>query len=206
MAVKNAKVDAYINKSAEFAQPILKHFRKLIHETCPEVVETIKWGMPSFEYHGILCGFAAFKNHCSLGFWKAGLMKDAAILTSEEAKGSMGNIGKITSMKDLPSDKQLAKWLKEAMKLNEEGVKKTKEVAKHPKKEIVTPDWLITAIRKNKKAWTCFEKFSPSNQKDYVEWITEAKTEETRNKRLKQALEWMSEGKPRNWKYMKEYK
>jgi uncharacterized protein YdeI (YjbR/CyaY-like superfamily) len=206
MAFKNPKVDAYIDKSADFAKPILKHFRKVIHEACPEVTETIKWGMPSFDYHGILCGFAAFKNHCSLGFWKAGLMKDAAFLQSEEAKGSMGNIGKIHSIKELPSDKQLIKWIREAMKLNEQGIKKTKEASKHPRIEITTPDWLIAAIRKNKKAWSVFDKFSPSHKKDYVEWITEAKTEETREKRLLQALEWMAEGKPRNWKYMKEYR
>lgn len=92
------------------------------------------------------------------------------------------------------------------MKLNEQGIKKTKDTSKHPRKVISTPDWLIAAIRKNKKAWTVFDKFSPSHKKDYVEWITEAKTEETREKRLEQALEWMAEGKPRNWKYMKEYR
>ncbi len=70
------RIDAYIAKSVPFAQPIMEHCRALIHEACPEVTETIKWGMPSFEYKGILCGFAAFKAHCSFGFWKHAILAE----------------------------------------------------------------------------------------------------------------------------------
>jgi uncharacterized protein YdeI (YjbR/CyaY-like superfamily) len=203
MATKNPKVDAYIAKAAPFAQPVMKHIRNLVHKACPDVEETIKWGMPSFEYKGILCGIAAFKEHCSLGFWKAGIMKDKDVLLSKESKGAMGNLGKIKSKKDLPSDKILMGWIKEAMKLNEDGVKVPKQITKHERPVIDTPDWFITAVKKNKKAWATFDGASAGFRKEYVSWVTGAKTEETRQSRLKQAIEWMSEGKHRNWKYMK---
>jgi len=203
MATKNPRIDAYIEKAAPFAQPVLKHLRSLIHKTCPEVVETIKWGMPSFEYKGIWCGFASFKEHCTFGFWKAGIMKDAGVLLGKESKSAMGNLGKITSMKDLPSDKIIIGWLKESMKLNDAGIKVPKNVTKHEKKEVVTPGWFITAVKKNKKAWSTFENASASFKKEYVQWVTEAKTDETKDKRMKQSIEWMAEGKHRNWKYMK---
>lgn len=204
MASKNPRVDAYISKAAPFAQPVLNHLRSLIHKTCPSVEETIKWGMPSFEYKGILCGFASFKQHCTFGFWKASLMKDKVLMENARSEVAMGHLGRITSLKDLPSDKKITGWIKEAMKLNEEGKKvvKAKPVVK---KELVIPAYIPTAIKKNKKAWSTFEQFSPSAKNEYVDWITEAKTEETKNKRLVQAIEWMADGKPRNWKYMKEW-
>ena len=204
MASKNPRVDAYISKAAPFAQPVLNHLRSLIHKICPSVEETIKWGMPSFEYKGILCGFASFKQHCTFGFWKASLMKDKVLMENARSEVAMGHLGRITSLKDLPSDKKITGWIKEAMKLNEEGKKvvKAKPVVK---KELVIPAYIPTAIKKNKKAWSTFEQFSPSAKNEYVYWITEAKTEETKNKRLVQAIEWMADGKPRNWKYMKEW-
>lgn len=203
MAGKNPKVDEYIEKAAPFAQPILKHLRELVHKACPTVEEKIKWGMPSFEYKGLFCGFASFKEHCTFGFWKAGIMKDAKDLQSEEKRGAMGNLGRLTSLKDLPSDKKIMGWLKEAMKLNDLGTKVPKNVTKHPRKAVVTPDWFIEAVKKNKKAWATFDKATPGFRKEYVQWVTEAKTEETQQKRLKQSIEWMAEGKHRNWKYMK---
>ena len=202
MAIKNPRVDAYITKAAPFAQPVLNHLRSLIHKACPEVEENIKWGMPSFEYKGILCGFASFKQHCTFGFWKASLMKDKVLMENARLETAMGHLGRITSLKDLPADKKISVWIKEAMKLNEKGKKviKAKPVAK---KNSVIPAYMLTAIKKNKKAWETFEKFSPSVKKEYAEWVTEAQSEETKNRRLSQAIEWMAEGKPRNWKYMK---
>lgn len=204
MAITNPTVDVYIAKAAPFAQPVLNHLRELIHKTCPEVEENIKWGMPSFEYKGMLCGFASFKQHCTFGFWKASLMKDKVLMDNARSESAMGHLGRITSLKDLPSDKKITAWIKEAMKLNVEGKKiiKAKPVVK---KDLVIPAYIPAAIKKNKKAWGTFEQFSPSAKKEYVEWITEAQSEETKNKRLSQAIEWMAEGKPRNWKYMKEY-
>jgi uncharacterized protein YdeI (YjbR/CyaY-like superfamily) len=201
MATKNKAIDAYIAKSAGFAKPILNHMRELVHKTCPEVEETMKWSFPHFDYKGeMMCDMAAFKQHCSMGFWKAALMKDPILMEKAKSEVAMGHLGRITSLKDLPSDKKLTAWIKEAMKLNEEGKKvvKTKPAVK---KELVVPGYFTAAVKKNKKAWAVFEAFAPSAKKDYVEWITEAKTEETKNKRLTQAIEWMAEGKRRNWKY-----
>jgi uncharacterized protein YdeI (YjbR/CyaY-like superfamily) len=203
MATKDKRIDAYIAKSADFAKPIMNHLRDLVHKTCPDVVETIKWGMPSFEYKGPFCGFAAFKQHCSFGFWKASLMKDPMLMENARSEEAMGHFGRMTTLKDLPSDKKIIGYLKKAMKLNEDNVKVVRKVK--PKKELTVPKYFIDALKKNKKALTTFETFSPSAQREYVEWVTEAKTEETRNSRLSQAVEWMAEGKPRNWKYMKQY-
>ena len=125
----NKKIDDYISKSADFARPVLKHLRKLIHKACPDIEETWKWSFPHFSYKGdILCGMAAFKQHCSFGFWKASLMQDPDnILGSKEIK-AMGQFGRITSISDLPSDKTMIKYLKEAMKLNEEGKSITESI------------------------------------------------------------------------------
>lgn len=208
MTKKDKRIDAYISKSASFAQPILKHIRLLVHRGCPEVEETIKWGMPSFDYKGPFFTIAAFKEHCAFGFWKSGLIKDKhGYLQPIANKGgaAMGNFGRIESMKDLPPDKVILDYIRQAKKLNDEGVKNPARKTT-TRKPLEAPEYMLTAIRKNKKAWTTFENFSPSNKRDYTEWITEAKTEPTRDKRLAQAIEWMAEGKPRNWKYMTEYR
>lgn len=203
MGTRNPKVDAYIAKSAHFAQPILEHLRSLVHNACPEVEETIKWGFPHFEYKGVLASMASFKAHCAFGFWKASLMEDAGKFLSPVGKTAMGHLGKITSMRDLPSNAVLTRYIREAMKLNEEGVKVPKKTATTDPKELVVPDDLLRALKTNRKALKTFEDFSYSNRKEYVEWITEAKTEATRERRLETAVEWMSEGKIRNWKYVK---
>lgn len=198
MPTTDPRIDDYIDKSADFAKPILKHLRKLVHQSCPEVVETLKWSMPSFEYKGLLCGFAAFKQHCTFGFWKESLMKE----TKFPEKNAMGSFGRITSLKDLPSDATMKKLIKEAVRLNDEGIKVKKKVSK-VKKEVVVPDILINALARNKKASATFDAFSPSCKREYIEWITEAKTDATSEKRLATTIEWLSEGKRRNWKYEK---
>lgn len=199
MATKDKRIDAFIAKSGDFAKPVLIHLRALVHEACPDVVETMKWSFPFFDYKGPLCNMGAFKAHCSFGFWKASLLPDPKNVLDKEG-GSAGSFGKITSVKDLPSDKILIGFIKAAMKLNEENVK----VAKEPKaaaKEIEVPAYITAALKKNKKAFYTFEEFSPSHRKEYVQWITEAKTEETRLKRMDTMMEWLVEGKTRHWKY-----
>jgi uncharacterized protein YdeI (YjbR/CyaY-like superfamily) len=196
---RDPRIDAYIDNAAEFAQPILGRLREIVHEACPEVEETLKWSAPSFLHAGgILCGMAAFKQHASFGFWK-----HALVVGEEVPRDGMGSFGKLTSLKDLPPKKELVALIHKAMRLNEEGVK-TPGVRKSstPKPPPVAPDDLAAALKKNRQARTTFEGFSPSQQRDYVDWITEAKRDETRQKRLAQAIEWLAEGKPRNWKYM----
>ena len=198
MGTKDPRVDAYITKSAPFARPILAHIRKLVHANCPDVTETIKWSMPHFEYKGgIFCGMAAFKAHCTFGFWLGALLKIESKLDK-----AMGQFGCITSLADLPGDKEIATIIKAAMKLHDAGVKSPTRTKPAQKKALVVPDYFLAAMKKNKKAHVTFESFSPSKQREYVEWITEAKTDATRDKRLAQAVEWMSEGKVRNWKYV----
>lgn len=203
MATKNPQVDKYIIISAQFAKPILNHLRELVHKACPETEEKMKWSFPHFDYKGMMCSMAAFKQHCAFTFWKAALMKDKKLITNAKSETAMGHLGRITSLKDLPSDKVLISYIKEAKKLNVKGVKlPAKPIAKE-KKEIVVPDYFLKALRKSKSVLKAFENFSPSYKKEYVEWITEAKTEETRNKRMATAIEWLSEGKSRNWKYVR---
>lgn len=205
MGKKDKRIDAYIEKAQPFAKPILKHLRKLIHEGNPEVEETIKWGMPSFDYKGPFCSMASFKQHAVFGFWKGKLIKDKHnFLQERSAQGgeAMGNMGRVTSVRDLPPDEVIIDFVKQAKKLNDEGVKLPSKPVK-PKTELVIPGYFMEALKRNKKALATFEKFSYSNKKEYVQWVAEAKTEETRHSRLETAVEWMSEGKPRNWKYMK---
>lgn len=201
MATKDKRVDAYIAKSADFAKPVLKHLRALVHKGCPEVVETIKWGFPNFDYKGVFCSMAAFKQHCSFGFWKASMLKDPhhALLPADE--GSMGNFDRITSVKDLPPDKILLDFIKQAVTLNDLGVKRKVKVTPKGTKTIDTPPDFSRVLKKNKTAWDNFENFSYSKRKDYITWFEEAKTEETKSKRMAQAIEWIADGKGRNWKY-----
>lgn len=199
MVTRDPRIDAYIEKAQPFARPILKHFRAVVHESCPDVVETMKWSSPSFEHEGILCGFAAFKEHAVFGFWKHELVVDEHDFKSREA---MGSFGRMTSMKDVPPKAQLKRWIKKAMKLNEDGVKVVRKKTTADKKPVTMPPALKAALAKNKKAQATFDAFSPSHKKEYMEWIGEAKGEDTRARRLAQAIEWMAEGKPRNWKYM----
>jgi len=201
MAKKDKRIDEYIAKSADFAKPILLHLRKLIHIACPNAEENIKWGFPHFDYKGMMCSMAAFKNHCAFGFWKHALMKDAKQMSGNN-EYAMGHLGKIKSLQDLPPDKKIIAWVKEAMKLNDDDIK-LPERKRKDKGNIVVPEALQTALNKNKKALEHFTSFPPSHQRDYIEWITEAKTDETRNRRIVQTIEWVAEGKGRNWKYEK---
>lgn len=191
-------VDAYIDKAAPFAQPILEKIRTLMHKATPQIQEELKWSHPAFVYKGIVAGMAAFKHHCTFGFWKNDLLKDQ-MKRLFGASGSMWG-AKLTSVNDLPSDKAMLEIIRAAVELNEKGVKAPKAKSKS-KKPVVVPAYFMAALKKNKEALAIFEAFSPSHQREYVEWITEAKQEATREKRLKQAIEWMTEGKSRNWKY-----
>jgi uncharacterized protein YdeI (YjbR/CyaY-like superfamily) len=204
MPKKEKAIDAYIAKSAGFAKPILNHIRELVHKTCPDVEEKMKWGMPFFDYKNeILCHMAAFKQHAVMSFWKAALMKDPVLKENAKSETAMGHLGKLTSLKDLPSDKKITAWIKETMMLTDKGIKLPARAKATVKKELTMPDYFLKELAKNKKAKQVFDNFPYSHKKEYLEWITEARTEETRNKRMATALEWIAEGKGRNWKYQK---
>ena len=196
MGKKDPRIDTYIAKSADFAKPILNEVRKRVHAACPEVEETIKCSMPHFMYKGKLYGYlAAFKAHAGFGFHHSGLGKEG------KAGEGMGNFGRLTSVKDLPAVKEFNAMARQAMEERDAGVPTRAPKPKSAKKDLVMPDYFLAAVKKNKKALATFEGFSYSNKKEYVEWVTEAKREETRDSRLKQAVAWMAEGKSRNWKY-----
>jgi uncharacterized protein YdeI (YjbR/CyaY-like superfamily) len=199
MGTRDDRVDAYIAEAPEFARPILTHLREIVHAGCPEVEETMKWSRPHFLYKGMFCGMSAFKEHCAFGFWKHSLVVGNG---SQDEKDGMGQFGKITTISDLPSRKILLGYIKEAMKLNDAGVKSPARTKPKTPRELIVPEDLRIALQKNNKAQATFEKFSPSHKREYIEWITEAKTEATRTRRLETTIEWLAEGKPRNWKYM----
>ena len=199
MGKRDPRIDAYIERSADFARPILEHLRDTVHEACPQVEETMKWSMPHFMYEGMLCGMAAFKAHCTFGFWKGALVlgdSDGA------AKDAMGQFGRIERISDLPPKRTLVALVRRAMQLNEQGVKSPVR-ARTPKPPAEVPDDLSAALARNRKARATFEGFSAAQRREYVEWIAGAKREETRARRLATTLEWLAEGKPMNWKYQK---
>ena len=196
MGTRDPRIDAYIAKSADFAKPILTHLREIVHSACPDVEETMKWSNPHFMYKGMLGGMAAFKEHCAFGFWKGSL-----ILPKADTENAAGHFGRITKVSDLPPKKVIAGYVKEAMRLNEEGVKSPARAKANRAKPIVVPEALEAALKKNARARRTFEAFSPSNQREYTEWIADAKGDDTRQRRVATAIEWMAEGKSRNWKY-----
>ena len=200
MSTRTAEVDAYIEKAQPFARPILNKIRTLFHRGCPQVEEKLKWSHPSFEYKGMLGGMAAFKQHVSWGFWKAALLNDPHGVMKSDASSPMGG-GSPRALSELPSDQIILDLLKQAIELNEKGVKLPKRSGKRKPPAKVPAD-LSAALKKNAKAAATFEDFSPSHKREYIEWITEAKQDETRKRRLAQAIEWMAQGKARNWKYM----
>ncbi len=204
MPKTDQRIDAYIKNSAAFAHPILIHLRKLIHKACPEVEETLKWGMPHFQNEGaIICSMAAFKEHCAFGFWKASIMKDPDKILHLADKHSMGHLDRISDIKDLPKDSVLISYIRQAAKLNKEKIKlPAKEKPLQPRKAAL-PKIFSEALLKNNKAKQHFDGFSDSKKYEYIEWITEAKTDATRDARIKTSIEWLMEGKSRNWKYIK---
>jgi hypothetical protein len=195
MGTRDPRVDAYIRKAPDYARPILEHLRDVVHAACPAVEEDIKWGSPHFLHHGMLASMAAFKAHACFGFWRG-----KELFPDGGKGGAMGDFGKLASVKDLPPRKTLASLVKQAMALNESGAARPRRVAKAKPAPVPSPEF-AAAIAKNRKAAKAFAAFPPSHQRDYVDWIDEAKRDETRARRIAQAVEWIAEGKSRNWKY-----
>lgn len=204
MGTKDDRVDAYIAKSADFAKPILTHIRKLVHQACPDVQETMKWSSPFFDYRGPMCNMSSFKQHCAFGFWKGALIPEIQKAGEAMGDGVYTRFSEIKSVKDLPSDKVLIDFITKAAAFNDSGIRACDVVEPVTKKaDVSVPDDLMKALKKNKSAMETWKNFSPSKVREYVEWIADAKTDATRIKRLDTAVEWISEGKSRHWKYQK---
>jgi uncharacterized protein YdeI (YjbR/CyaY-like superfamily) len=195
MSRRDPRIDAYIDKAAPFAKPILTHLRETVHAACPDCEETLKWGHPSFTYKGLMCGMAAFKQHCTFGFWKGSL-----VLGRGKDGDAMGQFGRITSLQDLPSASVIAGYVKKAAALNDAGVT-TPRAPRGPARAVRVPPDLAAALKKHKKAKATFDNFSASHRREYVEWITDAKRDETRKRRLATTIAWLTEGKTHNWRY-----
>lgn len=198
MPTIDPRVDAYIANSAEFAQPILEHLRAIVHAACPDVEETMKWSFPHFQYQGMLCSMASFKAHCAFGFWKAKLIVEQGDDKTEQA---MGQFGRLASIKDLPGKKALTAYIKLAMKLNIDGVKAPARQRAATPRALAVPAYFSRALAAEPAAKANFAAFSPSQKREYVDWLDDAKTEATRERRMATAVEWIGEGKRRNWKY-----
>lgn len=197
--MKDDRVDAYIAKAAPFAQPILAELRARVHKACPAAEETIKWGMPSFVYQGkILAVMASFKAHASFGFWQ----REAAGDTGKDGE-AMGQFGKLTDLKSLPSKAEFSSMVKAAMALIDAGPGSGVAQPRRTKPVLDTPADLAAALKRNAAARKTFDHFAPGQRREYIEWIIEAKKPETRERRLAQTIEWLAEGKSRNWKYEK---
>ena len=200
MATKDPRVDAYIKQAPPFARPVLKRLRAGVHAACPQVEEALKWGHPHFLYRGMLCGMAAFKQHCAFGFWKGSLVVDGA---KRKTEGGMGHFGRLTSLADLPARRALGVLVKRAMALNEAGVKSPTRVRRRPRAALKSPPDLTRALAGNRAAREFFARLSPSGQREYIEWLTEAKQPATRARRLATSVDWLGAGKPRNWQYQR---
>ena len=199
MAATDPRIDAYIKKAPAFAQPILRHLRDVVHAAAPGVQETMKWSTPAFDYKGPLCSMAAFKAHVAFGFWKAQLLQG---VIPGDGIAPTAQFGRITSIADLPGEKSLAKIIKTAVKLNDEGVK-APPMRKGPRPVLKAPADLLLAINNDTQARTTFDGFPPGQRREYIEWILDAKQPATRRRRIDTAVEWLAEGKVRNWKYLK---
>jgi hypothetical protein len=195
MGTRDPRVDAYIEKAQPFAQPILAHLREVVHAGCPQVEETIKWGMPHFMHHGLLAGMAAFKAHATFGFWRG-----KELVPGGGDDRAMGQFGCLASVRDLPPKRELVALVRKAASLNESGDAKPKRATKVKPPPVPSPGF-AAALARSRKAAKAFAAFPPSHQREYVEWIDEAKREPTRERRIAQAVEWIAEGKSRNWKY-----
>lgn len=192
------RTDAYIEKQAEFAKPILRHIRARMHAACPEVVETLKWSRPFFDYKGHpLAIMSGFKAHASFGFWR----RDA--LTTGQEGEAMGQFGRLTSIADLPGDAEFDEMIRAAAALVDAGDGAIKRKAKPSKAELGVPPELADALAGDAAATATFDGFPPSCRRDYCDWIREAKRPETKAKRVAEAINLLREGKRRNWKYEK---
>ena len=195
---KDPRVDAYIENAADFARPILGHLRAVVHAACPDVEETIKWGFPHFMHKGVLVSMAAFKEHCTFSFWKGSL-----VFEEDAEREAMGQFGRLSSVHDLPSEDTLAVYLTKAVALNDAGIARAAAARAGTPRPLVVPAYFTAALGSDARASAAFDGFSLSQKRDYVEWVTEARTVATRERRLRTAIEWMAEGKRRNWKSRK---
>ena len=203
MMTKNKLVDDYILKAKPFAQTILIYLREIIESANPDLVETVKWGFPNYTHNEtIICSMSSFKEHCSFGFWLGAELPDPDGILNPVGKTAMGHLGRITTLEDLPSKEILVKYIQTAIGLSSKGTKRKLKNEPSLKPDYRSTDFSMI-FEGNSKQAEVFDSFSPSQRREYISWIDEAKTDETRIKRISTMLDWLLEGKTRNWKYTK---
>ena len=191
------RINEYIARSQAFATPILRRIKAIVHAGCPDVEETLKWGTPSFSYRGILCGRASFKAHCVFGFWKSELLAERFQSSKESAGEAMSQFGHLKTVKELPSRTTMLRLVRLAAQLNEGGIKSAAPPKTALPKAVRAPADLLAALQNNARARAGYDNLSPSQKREYIEWITEAKRDETRKRRVATAVEWLAEGRIR---------
>lgn len=202
MPFDSSQLSAYIARAAPWARPILERIRRVVRKACPDIQERLKWNVPSFEKNGMVVGMAAFKAHVAFGFWRAKELDDPAGILRGKGKASfMGE--RVTDVSQLPADDILIDYIRRAVALNARRASEPRKPStpRKPRPEAAVPSDLADALRKNAKARAAFEAFPPSHRREYIEWIEEAKQDRTRARRLATTLEWLTQGKDRNWKY-----
>lgn len=195
MPTPDPRIDAYLAAAPEFARPVLMRLREDVHAACPDVVETIKWSRPHFLLDGqLLCGMSAFKAHCAFGFWaREGAAPGQA--------GALGDYGRITRLADLPGRTELRRQIRAAAALLRAGAPRARKPDRAPRPALALPDDFAAALAQVPAARRHYDAFAPSKQRDYLEWVLEARRDDTRARRIAQAVEWLAEGKARHWKY-----
>lgn len=202
MPATDPRVDAYVAVAPDFARPILAHLRDLVHQAVPDAVETMKWSRPHFEHHGLLAAMWAFRAHVAFALWRAAEVGASAAGADAVGADGMGQFGRIRRLEDLPPDERLVEWLRAAARLNEAGPRRRAAASKATARSMPNvPGDLRAALASSAAARATFEGFPPSHRREYLEWIVGAKRPETRARRVAQAVEWMAEGRGRNWKY-----
>ena len=187
--MKSENVTTYIENAASFAQPILSKIREIVHQACPEIEENLKWSFPHFNYRGkIICSMAAFKQHCAFTFWLAAQLKDQdKILQRGESQKSMGHLGKLQSPDQIPDQNILINYIHEAINLSQAESRVVRKLT--DRTEIKIPVELEAALKKNKEVYRKFDQLPYSHRREYVNYITEAKKADTRERRITKTIE-----------------
>ncbi len=195
---KDLAVDKYIKDAAVFAKPILSHLRKVVREACPQAQEEIKWRQPFYTYNGkIVCGMGTFKAHCKFWIWNWPTISKSK---TQKTKDAMKGLLHIYKVSDLPNVKLIQSLLKESLELRQPGAKPIKRKPLKKKPPVKTPSDLMLALKANPKALRNFQAFSESVKRHYVDWILEAKTEDTRERRIEKSIDAIAMGKTQHWK------
>lgn len=193
MAITEAtsEVLKYIEQMPDFAQKICKKLRSIILKADPAIREDWKWG-PNYNCNGMVCGYGGFTQHVKFTFFNGSEMKDPKHIFNHCVNNEFSRSIKYTDVLQI-DEKTLTSYIRESIEINKNGFKR---IVKN--KTVELPEFLEKRIRKNKAAFTFFDNLSYGYKKDYVEWVTTAKREETRDERIEKLIKKCEMGKKMN--------